>query len=97
MEMTPVKELERARVHRSWIRPPQARIQKVIEDRLWRSGYLALRNVSCLAQDDEVHLLGRVPSYFLKQIAQEIAGGVEGVRQVINRIDVLCLSRSTTL
>lgn len=96
MQMTPVKEQERARVYSSWVRPPQARIQEVIEDRFWRSGYLALRDVSCQARDGEVHLRGRVPSYFLKQIAQEIAGGVEGVRQVINRIDVLCLSRSTT-
>ncbi len=41
-----------------------------------------------MARDDVVYLHGRLPSYFLKQVAQEIAAGVEGVRLVINRIDV---------
>ena len=53
-----------------------------------RYSYLALRDVSCMACDDVVYLHGRLPSYFLKQVAQEIAAGVEGVRLVINRIDV---------
>jgi osmotically-inducible protein OsmY len=58
-------------------------------ERLWRSGYLALRDVSCVADDGVVSLHGCLPSYYLKQVAQEIAAGVEGARQVINRIEVL--------
>jgi osmotically-inducible protein OsmY len=58
------------------------------EDRLRSSSYLALRDVDCHARGDVVYLHGRPPSYFLKQIAQEIAAGVGGVRRVINRIDV---------
>jgi hypothetical protein len=58
------------------------------EERLWRSGYLALREVSCLARDGVVYLHGRLPSYYLKQVAQEIAAGVEGAPRVINRIEV---------
>ena len=59
------------------------------EERLWRSGYLALRDVSCIAIDDVVYLHGCLSSYYLKQVAQEIAGGLAGVRHVINRIEVL--------
>ena len=64
-------------------------IRRTAEERLRSSGYLALRDVACMARDDVVYLHGRLPSYFLKQLAQEIAAGVEGVRRVINRIDVL--------
>ena len=63
-------------------------IHRKAEARLRVSSYLALRDVSCMACDDVVYLHGRLPSYFLKQVAQEIAAGVEGVRLVINRIDV---------
>jgi osmotically-inducible protein OsmY len=64
-------------------------IHRTTEERLRGNGYLALRDVACMARDDVVYLHGHLPSYFLKQIAQEIAAGVEGVRRVINRIDVL--------
>lgn len=64
-------------------------IHRMAEERLRDSGYLALRDVVCMAHQDMVSLHGRLPSYFLKQLAQEIAAGVEGVRRVINRIEVL--------
>ena len=68
-------------------------IHRTAEERLRSSGYLALRDVACMARGDVVYLHGRLPSYFLEQLAQEIAAGVEGVRRVINRIDVLRPSR----
>lgn len=61
---------------------------QMIEEWPRRSGYLALRDVACRARDDAIYLDGRVPSYFLEQIAQEIVADVEGVRRVINRNDV---------
>jgi len=64
-------------------------IGRTAEDRFRASGYLALRDVSCVASDGVVSLHGCLPSYHLKQVAQEIAAGVEGVRHVINRIEVL--------
>jgi osmotically-inducible protein OsmY len=63
-------------------------IRRAAEHRLRCSGYLALRDVDCMASGDVLYLHGRLSSYFLKQIAQEIASNVEGVRRVINRIDV---------
>jgi hypothetical protein len=67
---------------------PPARGRKT-EDLLCQSGYLAHRDVTCVVSDGVLYLRGRVPSYYLKQVAQEIAAGVEGVRLVINRIEVI--------
>jgi hypothetical protein len=33
-------------------------------------------------------LRGRAPSYFLKQIAQSAVVGIDGVRRIVNRIEV---------
>jgi hypothetical protein len=63
------------------------------EQRLRQSSYLALRDVTCTDIDGVVHLGGRLPSYYLKQIAQEVASGVEGVGHVVNRIQVLAPAR----
>jgi hypothetical protein len=63
-------------------------IGRQAELRIRSSGYLALRDVTCMARGDTVHLRGRLPSHYLKQIAQEIAAGVEGVRHVYNGIEV---------
>ena len=58
------------------------------EERLRRSPYLALQVVSCLARVGVIDRYGRLPSYHLKPIAQEIVAGVAGVRHVVNRIEV---------
>jgi osmotically-inducible protein OsmY len=64
-------------------------IDHAAEERLRRSSYLALRDISCLASDGVLTLRGSLPSYYLKQVAQEIVSGVEGVRHVANQIEVL--------
>jgi osmotically-inducible protein OsmY len=56
--------------------------------RLRRSGYSPLEGVACDARGGSVRLLGRLPSYYLKQMAQAIVAEVEGVRLVVNRIEV---------
>lgn len=56
--------------------------------RLRRSGYLALWDVSCDVRGERVRLLGRLPSYYLKQVAQAVVAQVEGVRGVENLIEV---------
>jgi len=63
-------------------------IDRNAEKRLRRSTYLALHDVSCIASGDIVYLDGCLPSYYLKQVAQELAAGVDGVRRVVNRIEV---------
>jgi hypothetical protein len=58
------------------------------EDLFRRSAYLALRNLTCVDSGGVLTLSGQVSSYYLKQVAQEIAARVEGVRVVINAIEV---------
>lgn len=60
-----------------------------VEQRLGSSGYLALRRVRCECDGDVLSLRGCVPSYFLKQVAQTIAGDTAGIRRVDNQIQVL--------
>jgi osmotically-inducible protein OsmY len=59
-----------------------------VEARLWRSGYLALRGISCEFHDGVAWLRGHLQTYYLKQIAQETVGEVVGVRSVVNQIKV---------
>jgi osmotically-inducible protein OsmY len=61
-----------------------------VEGRLQRSSYRALRRIRCDFQGDSgvLHLRGSLPSYYLKQVAQELVGGVEGVLHVDNQISV---------
>jgi hypothetical protein len=59
------------------------------ERRLGASGYLALRRIHCACEGGVLSLCGHLPSHYLKQVAQAIADGVEGVLQVDNQIRVL--------
>ena len=59
-----------------------------IKASLIRRGYLALRDVSCDVHAGRVHLHGHLPSHYLKQVAQEAASEVSGVREVVNHIKV---------
>lgn len=52
------------------------------------SGYAALSAVACRSAGDAIILKGSVPTYHLKQLAQVFVQRVDGVRQVINRLDV---------
>jgi osmotically-inducible protein OsmY len=47
-----------------------------------------LRTVEVCARDGHVVLRGRVPSYYLKQVAQEVALAMPGVLQLRNELDV---------
>lgn len=58
------------------------------ERRLRRSGDLALQDVSSEAHAGIVRLRGRLPSYDLKQMAQAIVADIEGVRRVVNLIEI---------
>ena len=53
--------------------PAEAAIGRLVEGVLRRSGYSALRDVSCVAAGQALYLRGRLPSYYLKQVAQEVA------------------------
>jgi hypothetical protein len=63
-------------------------IDRTVEAAFRRNSYLALRDLSCVAEGGVVYLHGQLPTYYLKQVAQELAAGVSGVRRVINRIEI---------
>lgn len=63
----------------------------VLEDvrrRLDESPYGFQRRIQVACDDGVLVLRGRVPTYFLKQTAQSLAAKVDGVRQVVNLVDV---------
>lgn len=54
------------------------------------AGYVQLRQVRITQQNGRVKLQGRVPTYFLKQLAQSLASSLPGVEVVENVIEVAC-------
>lgn len=59
-----------------------------IEHALRATGYGPLRAVEVSVSGHGVRLAGRVPSFFLKQIAQVTARAVPGTHQISNELDV---------
>jgi osmotically-inducible protein OsmY len=64
------------------------RLAQRIEHALRASGYWPLRGIEVTVHEHLVILAGRVPSYYLKQIAQETALSASGVDQVRNDLEV---------
>jgi osmotically-inducible protein OsmY len=56
--------------------------------RLEACPYHVLRSVLCEFQHGILTLRGQLPTFFHKQMAQEAVGGLAGVRQVVNQIEV---------
>jgi osmotically-inducible protein OsmY len=55
--------------------------------------YHALKQVSCEYRDGVLILRGRLPSYYLKQMAQTAVARVAGVGRVVNHIEVVTALR----
>ncbi len=49
----------------------------------------ALRRIAVEETDTRVVLTGTVPSYYLKQLAQEAVRSLCGERQLLNRVEVV--------
>ena len=67
----------------------QASPQAVAERGLRSSRYSALQHVSCDCRGGVLVLRGCLPSYYLKQVAQEVVAHLEGVEGVENQIQVV--------
>jgi osmotically-inducible protein OsmY len=59
------------------------------EVRLRDNGYRVLKKISCEYREGVLTLRGRLPSYYLKQVAQETVARVAGVQRIDNQIEVL--------
>ena len=64
------------------------RILENVKQRLAESPYGFQRRVDAAYDNGVLTLSGRVPTFFLKQTAQSLVAKVDGVRQVINLVDV---------
>lgn len=56
--------------------------------RLRNSGYHELHLVSCEFHEGVLTLRGRVSSFYLKQVAQELIRRLDGAEEVNNRLEV---------
>ena len=63
-----------------------------VELALRGTGYLALRKLAVVVRDGVVVICGRVPNYYMIQMANTAATCVAGVRQVRLALDVTCVS-----
>ena len=63
-------------------------IEGCVAARLRQSPYPSLRRISCRLGDSALILRGRVPSYYMKQVAQIVAFSVDGVSVVQNELEV---------
>jgi hypothetical protein len=59
-----------------------------IQDRFQRSPYLPLRYIECQLDSGVLVLRGRVPTYYLKQLAQTIGRSLRGIDRVVNELRV---------
>ena len=59
-----------------------------IQDRFHRSPYLPLRYIECRLDDGVLVLRGRVPTFYLKQLAQTIGHSLKGIQRVVNELRV---------
>ena len=66
-----------------------AHLAAQVEHALCATGYACLRSVTATLRDQAVVLQGRVPSYYLKQVAQEMALTVPEVRELRNELLVV--------
>lgn len=62
---------------------------QVAESQLRSSPYPALHGLTCEFSEGVLTLRGRVPTYYLKQIAQAAVLQLDGVSEVVNSVDVV--------
>lgn len=69
--------------------PRTERIALAAAERLRREPHLTMQRIWCAVEQNRLLLRGQVPSFYLKQLAQEVVAGLEGVEQVVNEIEVV--------
>jgi len=63
-------------------------VARAAEARLHHAPYFELHRVACEFDGGVLTLRGRVPSYYLKQMAQALLDKLEGVLRLDNQLDV---------
>lgn len=65
------------------------RIAEAAKQRILHQPHLSMQRIWCECDAGRLFLRGQVPSFYFKQLAQEAVVGLEGVRQVVNEIEVV--------
>jgi len=86
--MPQVQEDTAAMKHDNRGASPRRLVDEAAEARLHRSKYIELRAISCEFDEGVLTLRGRVPSYYLKQMAQSLVDGIPGVAELDNQLEV---------
>jgi hypothetical protein len=71
--------------------PPESRGAHVVEEaenELHHCQYRSLRHITCRYEHGVLHLVGTVPSYYVKQVAQELVSRLDDVDEVVNDLEV---------
>lgn len=63
-------------------------VLQIARERLNHTPFSVLHSVECSYAEGVLTLDGHLPSFFLKQVAQECLRDLPHVRQVVNRIEV---------
>lgn len=63
-------------------------VAEAIQQMLRSSPYLSLRGIQCTYHEGVLTLYGRVPTYYLKQLAQTVVSREHGVEELVNRVEV---------
>lgn len=61
---------------------------ELVQHRLRESPYFELRNLQCDNVDGQLVIRGRVPSFYLKQLAQTAVLSVDGVERIVDEVQV---------
>ncbi len=69
-------------------RPDPQAIQAAVQEALHLAGYGELRRVAVECDGGAITIVGGVPTYYLKQLAQNIALDVPGIERVRNELHV---------
>jgi osmotically-inducible protein OsmY len=75
---------------------PAGGVTERAEVRLRGHCHRALRDIFCHYHDGVLTLRGRLPTYYLKQRAQEAVAGIGGVERVANEIEVAAADRGSS-
>ncbi len=64
-------------------------LDELVVHALARQPHLVGRRVRCQVQEQDVTLTGRVETYFQKQMAQESLRKINGIRRIVNDLEVV--------
>ena len=63
-------------------------LQQRVRKTLRGTGYAALQRIDCRVENGVVELLGEVPSFYCKQVAQAVVVAISQIQHVENRLRV---------